>query len=202
MIGRHPSELTPSTEFGQLENRSRLQILLHLLLLAVCGGLLVGLVEGVGLLTFQKINWERWGKMIHVSQEIIWLSVLVDVILFSLIALLLTFLARFTTWKNTVRLAVFAYVGFAVYDFLQVTSRIHTPASVLLAAGMAVVVSRFGAAHVELLFRILKRIAVPLVLASFFALVILAGDKWFEERRALAILPPPAPGAPNVVMIV
>ena len=98
MIGRHPSELTPSTEFGQLENRSRLQILLHLLLLAVCGGLLVGLVEGVGLLTFQKINWERWGKMIHVSQEIIWLSVLVDVILFSLIALLLTFLARFTTW--------------------------------------------------------------------------------------------------------
>ena len=30
-----------------------------------------GFVEGLGLLLFQRINWARWGPMMHVSSEIL-----------------------------------------------------------------------------------------------------------------------------------
>jgi arylsulfatase A-like enzyme len=173
-----------------------------LLTLAIWTGLIVGLVEGVGLLAFQKVNWENWGRLIHVSPEIVWISALVDVIFFSLLALLAGLLARVTTWQNTVRVAVFSFAGFAVYDCLQVTSRIYTPACLVLGVGTGVVVSRWAEKHVDSLFSFSKKIAPPLAMLAFLGWVVLAGERWFEERRAVARLPQAAWGTPNVVTIV
>ncbi len=54
-----------------------------LLIVGLGSGILAGLIEGVGLLFFQRLNWARWGPMIHVSGEIVWISPIVDVTLFS-----------------------------------------------------------------------------------------------------------------------
>ena len=53
-----------------------------ILIVSVWFAILAGLGEGAGLLLFQRINWTRWGPMIHVSEEILWISPLVDLIFF------------------------------------------------------------------------------------------------------------------------
>ena len=55
-----------------------------LLIVGLGSGILAGLIEGVGLLFFQRLNWARWGPMIHVSGEIVWISPIVCVTLFCL----------------------------------------------------------------------------------------------------------------------
>ena len=57
------------------------------LLLAIWFAIIAGLVEGVGLLLFQRINWARWGPTLHVSEPIIWISPIVDLILFGVLTL-------------------------------------------------------------------------------------------------------------------
>src|SRR5271154_5412697 len=57
-------------------------------------GIFAGIAEGVGLLIFQRINWERWGPMMHVSWEIIWISPIVDAILFLFLAWVCAVVAR------------------------------------------------------------------------------------------------------------
>ena len=42
-----------------------------LLLPAALGwGIAAGLIEAAGLLIFQRLNWARWGPVMHVSKEI------------------------------------------------------------------------------------------------------------------------------------
>jgi len=53
-----------------------------LLLIAVWSGIVLGLTEGIGLLAFQRINWQRWGAMTHVSKEIVWICPIVDTLFF------------------------------------------------------------------------------------------------------------------------
>src|SRR5690242_9712593 len=52
------------------------------LLIAIWFGTLAGLIEGLGLLLFQRLNWASWGPMLHVSAPILWISPLVDTSLF------------------------------------------------------------------------------------------------------------------------
>src|SRR4029077_7275191 len=56
-------------------------------------GIVTGLLEGVGLLVFQRINWARWAATIHVSEPIIWISALTDLVFFLLVAALIAALA-------------------------------------------------------------------------------------------------------------
>ena len=65
-----------------------------LLILGLGSGILAGFVEGAGLMIFQRINWARWGPMMHVSWEIVWISPIVDAILFLSLALICSLVSR------------------------------------------------------------------------------------------------------------
>src|SRR6267142_5388502 len=66
-----------------------------LLLIAIWFGIVAGLTEGAGLLLFQRINWAQWGRLMHVSKEILWISPLVDLIFFLIVTLIVWLISRF-----------------------------------------------------------------------------------------------------------
>ncbi len=114
-----------------------------LLILGLGSGIFVGLVEGVGLMIFQRINWERWGPMMHVSWEIIWISPIVDAIIFLSLALVCAAVSRFAPRLPAMRVLIFLLTFLSVYDWLTLTSRLYLRACLLLALGVAVAFTRW-----------------------------------------------------------
>src|ERR1700758_758264 len=98
--------------------------LASLLATGLGGGVSTGIVEGAGLLIFQRINWERWGPMMHVSSEIIWISPILDEILFLSIALLCGLMSRLVRRLPATRVLIFLLTFLTVYDWLTLTSRL------------------------------------------------------------------------------
>lgn len=86
-----------------------------LLLMAAWFAVLTGLIEGVGLLLFQRVNAARWGPMLHVSEPIVWISVVVDLILFSIIAIAIAGVSRFVPRLRPIRIAAFLLSSAAAY---------------------------------------------------------------------------------------
>jgi len=113
-----------------------------LLLVGLGFGIATGFIEGIGLLLFQRINWARWGPMMHVSPEIIWISPIVDVIFFLLAALICWAIARLVPRVPAMRVLIFVLTFLTVYDWLTLTSRLYHRACLLLALGVAVAFTR------------------------------------------------------------
>jgi arylsulfatase A-like enzyme len=172
------------------------------LMMALWFGIVAGLVEGAGLICFQKINWAQWGHLMHVSWEILWISPVVDVAFFVLLAILLTVVGLLLPKVPLAGSLVFLFSFLALYDWLSLTNRIHWVACLLLAAGVAAAVTRWFAAHRIQAWSFWRRTA-PLTLV-LFAVVAAAvqGGGWLRERRMLAKLPRPAAGTPNVLVII
>jgi arylsulfatase A-like enzyme len=176
--------------------------LMQLLLLGAWFGIVTGLVEGAGLLLFQHINWQNWGRMLHVSSQILWISPVVDLFLFSAVAAFFFLLGRLAPSLPSTRLMVFFLVGLATYDWLTLTDRLWHISCLLLAVGAAVTFDRWFAGNEDKALRFWTR-TVPWT-AALLLLVFLAiegGGRW-RERQSEASLPPPDPGAPNVIVIV
>ncbi|HVO80645.1 MAG TPA: sulfatase [Terriglobales bacterium] len=173
-----------------------------LLLMAVWFGIVTGLVEGAGLLLFQRINWARWGPTLHVSEPIVWISAIVDVILFSALTLLIGLGGRLIPRLPAQSVAVFALSTATVYDWLALTARLYPVSCLLLALGTAAVFTRWFRHHESAIRRFFKRTVVWLVVVLVVAGAGIQGRIWLREQRALAALPPAAPGAPNVLLVV
>ena len=101
----------------------------------MCFGVLAGLVEGAGLLLFQRINWPRWGATIHVSEPILWISILVDVLLFLALGVVAWGAGRVFPRAAALRGFVTVLVFLSIYDWLTVTGRLKVLSCVLLAIG-------------------------------------------------------------------
>lgn len=174
----------------------------ELLGVAVWFGIVTGLIEGFGLLLFQRINWERWGPMTHMSEQILWISPIVDVLFFLLLALLVAVAARLVPRLPRLRGIVFLLTTLALYDWLTLTGRLHSRSRWLLSIGVAVALGRWLAKHEAEALRFWKRTLPWAVAAVVLMLAGIQGGRWIKERRAVANLPPAAPGAPNVLVIV
>ncbi|MGC2185898.1 MAG: sulfatase [Terriglobales bacterium] len=173
-----------------------------LLILGLGSGIFAGLVEGAGLLFFQRVNWARWGPMIHVSGEILWISPIVDVILFLSLALIGSAVARFSSRFPAVRVLVFLLTFFSLYDWLTLTGRLYHRACLLLALGVAAAFARWCGQREKAFLKFGKR-ATPWILALWiFVFTGMQGGKRLQERNAVAHLPAAAPDAPNVLVIV
>ncbi len=173
-----------------------------LLIVGLGSGILAGLVEGTGLLFFQRLNWARWGPMIHVSGEILWISPIVDVILFLSLALICSVVARLAPRLPAIRVLVFLLTFFSVYDWLTLTGRLYHRACFLLALGVAVAFARWCGKRENTFLRFWKKTTPWIVVGWIVAFSGLQGGKWLDERNAVAHLPAAAPGAPNVLVIV
>ena len=171
------------------------------LALGVWFGIAAGMVEGIGLLVFQHVNWERWGPMIHVSKEILWISPIVNVLFFSAIAMLIVLLARLIGRMSAHRVLIFALAFLTAYDWLDLTSRLDRRACLILAVGAAFAFSRWVVAKPNLR-PFWKRNAPWMLLLWLLAFVGIQGGQWLQERNAIASLPAPANGTPNVLVII
>src|SRR5207244_318283 len=88
---------------------------ISLLLLATWFGIVTGLLEGAGLLIFQRINWAQWGRVIHVSKQILWISPLVDLLFFLILALVVWSASRLSTRIPSIRVLCFLLSCLSVF---------------------------------------------------------------------------------------
>ena len=168
----------------------------------ICFGAVVGLLEGGGLLAFQHINYARWGPMIHVSPEIIWISSIVDLIFFSVISAVIWLVSRTIPRIPALRAVIFALSFLAIYDWLTLTGRLYHRACLLFAFGAAVAFGRWLTRHEIPARRFWRKTAPWATAAVAFAFIGVQGEKWWHEHRAIAALPPATSGAPDVLIIV
>ena len=140
--------------------------------------------------------------MVHVSREILWISPLVDLIFFSLISAIIWTLSRIVPRIPVIRLQLFVLSFLAMYDWLTLTGRLYHRACLLLAFGAAVAFTRWFGRHEHRAVRFFRKTTPWAVAAVALAFVAIQGGKWWHERSAEAALPPAAPGAPNVLVIV
>lgn len=173
----------------------------RLLAMGAWFGLVTGLVEGVGLMIFQRVNWENWGRALHVSGSIVWVSAFVDLFLFTAVAACCAIIARLFPRFPALRVCTFLFVGLAVYDWLAVTERLYPLACLLMAIGAAVAAQRWISNHrgpQRWFARSLPWVLVLLVLAFAY----LEGSRYLRERRAVADLPAARADAPNVLIVI
>jgi len=173
-----------------------------LVLTAIWFGIVTGLIEGIGLLLFQRINWARWGPMVHVSKEIIWISPIVDVCFFTAIALLMVFGARLVRRLPALRVLIFVLAFLSVYDWLTLTERLYHRACFLLALGVAFAFTRWFDGHHEKVFGFWRRTLTWLVAAWLLIFIGMKTTERLIEYHQLASLPSAQAGAPNVLVVV
>lgn len=154
------------------------------------------------MLLFQRINWQRWGPTVHVSEQIVWISMLLDLLFFFVIASAVGAAARLVPRISAIRVAVLLLTALAVYDWLVLTGRLRHLGCVLLAIGVGVAFRRWFDKHQAAVLQFWKRTLPWVVAAGVLALIGIEGGRWLSEHRALARLPGAAPNSPNVLVIV
>src|SRR5437868_13669702 len=173
-----------------------------LLLIGVGFGILTGLMEAAGLMIFQRLNWQRWGPMMHVSEEILWISPIVDVVFFLALSLIIALVSRALKSGNAVRAVVTVLTFAAMYDWTTLTSRIYHRVCLLVALAAAVAIYRRSQSRVSSILAFWK-LATPLLLASWiFIFAGIQGLRLLHERVAVARLPRAPADHPNVLVIV
>ena len=165
-------------------------------------GIVTGFIEGIGLLLFQRINWARWGPMMHVSPEIIWISPIVDVIFFLLAALICWAIARLVPRVPAMRVLIF------LLTFLT-RVRLVDPDQPPLSPRLSLTRSGCRRGFHSLVRETRER--VPAILekghavgccAWILAFAGIQGGSWLQERSSVASLPTATANAPNVLVIV
>ena len=172
------------------------------LLLAIWFAIIAGLVEGLGLLLFQRINWARWGPTLHVSEPIIWISPIVDLILFCVLTVALWAAGRLAPKLRLLQAAIALLTALTLYDWLTVTARLSHLSCLLLAAGVGVAFSRWVAKHDAATLQFVRRTFPFVAGAALLAFAGIQGGHWLREAMAVSKLPTAAADAPNVLVIV
>jgi arylsulfatase A-like enzyme len=165
-------------------------------------GLFAGIVEGFGLLLFERVNWQRWGPMMHVSADILWISPVVDLALFLSSALLILLASRLWSRVHALQVVVFFLTFLAIYDWLTLANRLLHLACLLLSIGASVAILRWLDNHQSQLLLLSRKTLPGLMAVWFLMFAAIHGGKSFEERSAVASLPAIVPDAPNVLIIV
>jgi arylsulfatase A-like enzyme len=172
----------------------------ELLQVATWFGVVTGLVEGLGLLAVFGYGWLNDNIRVGVSIEIVWISAIVNLLLFLGLAVLAGFfrplLPRVVVPQVIVPL--FLFLGFL--DWVAVSGRIGPLAVLVLAAGLATMVYRTLSKRESSGLSFFRR-TVPWVAAvAIVAFVVVHGGLWLRERLATRNLAASAE-APNVVVV-
>ncbi|NTV37591.1 MAG: sulfatase [Anaerolineales bacterium] len=168
-------------------------------------GLLTGLVEGILLLGLFKaglLTWRLHNRAIW--YETLWIAPLVDLVLFTLAGAVFALADRLFPRLPVRKIAWFTFIFLAVFDwtFIILFGKISLFAILILAAGVSfqvftTIAKREAAASSRL------NNALPWLAGVTVALIItIQGGGWLTEKVRTSSLPPVAPGAPNVIVIV
>jgi len=161
---------------------------------AATAGLAAGYVE------VAVLAWRRHaGEALKVHQDFAWLTPFMYLAVGVLLGLALAGSARLAPRRVTRRVAsFFVFTVFGASLGGLVLSRVHPAAIALVVLGLAAQLSRLTARHPP-------RRAPALLIAMVALCAVLAagtlGRRKLDERRARAVLPPAAAGAPNVLLV-
>ncbi len=173
------------------------------LVLGAWFGLVAGLVEGLGLLAVFGYGWLTPNNVrAGVTAEIVWISALVNLGLFLLLAVLGMLLQKLFPKVEVVKWMVPGFVFVACVDWFALTGRIGPIAVLTLAAGISVAFNRWFQKRVPNTLSLLRGTLPAVVAIAVLAFVAIAGTGWLRERTAVAKLPAAAAGAPNVLVVV
>ncbi len=173
-----------------------------LVLVATWFGIFAGLTEGGGLLLFQRINWTQWGRLMHVSKEVLWISPLVDLSFFLIVSLLVWLISRLSQRIPSIQVLVFLLTFLTIYDWLALTNRLYHRACLIMALGVAVAFTRWIAKREASSVTFWKKSTPWLAAVFLLTLLAIQGGKWAHEKIAVARLPAAPQSAPNVLVIV
>src|SRR5579872_480664 len=173
------------------------------LILGIWFGLVAGLVEGLGLLAIYGYGWLTPNNVrAGVTAEIIWISALVNLGLFLVLAFLGMLLQKFLPRVEVPTLLAPVFVFVACVDWLALSGRLGPIAVLTLAAGISVVFNRWFQKHIPETLSLLRRTLPAVVAVAILAFFAVEGTSWLRERVNTAKLPAVAPGSPNVLVVV
>jgi hypothetical protein len=172
------------------------------LLLGAWFGLFSGITEAWGLLAFQRINWLNAARTIHEANEILWVSPFLNLILFVAASLVCYVVARIAPRLPILRITIFLFAAFTIYDWLYLTERLYNFACLLMAIGGGFAFQRWLFPRRDSAFRLWKRTLPWLAAITVLAFIAVQGGEWWSERQATAKLSSVPENAPNVVLIV
>ncbi|PYV60984.1 MAG: hypothetical protein DMG95_13360 [Acidobacteria bacterium] len=165
-------------------------------------GIFAGLIEGCLLIVFQRLNWRNWGAMLHVSAPIVWISPLVDLVLFALVVALIAIAAKVFPKILLFATATFCLSFLTAYDWLTCIGRLRHWSCFLLAVGLASVFTRWAKRNEGGLAKFWRRTTPVLVTLLLVAFVLIHLRSAWRERHELTRLPAATPDAPNVLIVV
>jgi arylsulfatase A-like enzyme len=162
-------------------------------------GMLLGYVEGVALYGLQ---WAHETK--YVSAPIIWISPLVNALLFGLLGLALGLAMRRFRRVPTLDVAVFLFLFLMASDVLEIAfpQYIARYAKIILAMGIASAATRWIRPRMEGLVAGCRRYLPRLAASLLVTCLLIQGGIWATERYRTAQLVPVEGSPPNVLMIV
>jgi arylsulfatase A-like enzyme len=169
-----------------------------MLILAAWFGLLTGLIEV--LLLAAKKYW--LGQAIFLGPHVAWMAPLATLLVFAVLGLALTLAALRRPQLISQRIAIPVLAFFAWWSWLLLFPRVQFYASLLLAAGLAFQSGRWLRPRAAGFQALAHRTAAWMLALVLLLAAGVTGWQWLGERRALAKLPPLAPDAPNVLLIV
>jgi len=183
-------------------SRGEAQSFSTILLISIWFGIVSGLVEGCGLILFQRLNWQSWGAMLHVSAPIIWVSPVVDVALFVVAGCLVGIAGKINSKFPLCTVLVFVLSFLTAYHWLTLTGRLYHRSCFLLALGVASVFTRWAMRSQAAALRFWKGTVGFLFAVTLLAFVLIHWGSGWREQWAVNGLPAATPGSPNIVVIV
>ncbi|HEV2987837.1 MAG TPA: sulfatase-like hydrolase/transferase [Candidatus Angelobacter sp.] len=159
-----------------------------ILLVATWFGLITAISEGMFVLVFYKLGWLSWRVLRAVSPEIFWIIPVVDLLLFSALALVLLGV-QFFSRRPVMRLLVFLCAFFMVFDWLMLSGHARGKYLIesvlaLVAIGSALLLTRWFVKHPAMAVRLSERTWIGVALATVFLVTSVQGWSWLQEARA------------------
>lgn len=177
----------------------------RIVMAALAFGLVTGLLEGTAFVVLQKLNWltAKVG-LIDVSVDIIWIAVVFDVLLFLCIGVVFLLASLILNRLPVLKVAIFAFSFLALFDWLTLLlfGRVRVYTIGIIAFGLSVQATRLIAKHEIRLFKIYRPLVLSLLVVAVLMGITVRLYQSVEEKRAIANLPSPKSGSPNIVLIV
>src|ERR671935_2440155 len=144
-----------------------------LLTLAAWCGLVAGLLEGVWLYLSHGRGWLNPEILFGVSLEIIWISAVVNLLVFLLLILLVRLsIARFPRLP-AIRVYLFVCLSCATADWAGSSGRISSLGIVVFSAGLAIFLSGKLQSHSQQIFRSCRRSLPAVMGVSLVAFIVI-----------------------------
>ena len=142
------------------------------------------------------------GRLIHVSQDVVWMAPLANAALFGLAAAVVYLATRRMPRHNAIAVRWAVFVFLAGLGPALIAPKVHPAAAIVLLAGVAIQSARLVRTRADRVDALIRRSFPGVLAVAVIAGLGQYGSREFIARRAEASLPSSAAGAPNVILIV